>query len=316
MKVLVTGAGGFLGAHIIKSLSESNHEVIGATTDSDLGNVLVGNFELKQINWESKEALLELCTEQDVVIHAAGMNSLNCELKPEQAIRFNGDTTAQLVKAAVERKVKNFIYLSTVHVYADPLQGYFDEKSLPEALNSYATSHLIGEQAVLERIVEGQLQGTILRVGNTFGKPARGGIGPIWSSFVNQCCKSLVETNAIRVKSNPRIQRDFVPVSYFLQIMKLIVNQKVQPNQNIVNVVSGMSLSLLEVLNLVVSEYKSIVNLPSEPEVFFSQPESEVGQLKISNSNSRILNPLTLPDIKHEIRDILNYLMAGNKIVE
>jgi UDP-glucose 4-epimerase len=316
MKVLVTGAGGFLGAHIIKSLSESNHEVIGATTNSNLKSFFVGDFELKEINWESKESLLELCTKQDVVIHAAGMNSRNCELKPEQAFKFNGDATAQLVKAAVERKVKNFIYLSTVHVYADPLQGCFDEKSLPRALNSYATSHLIGEQAVLERIAEGQLQGTILRVGNTFGKPARAGAGQIWSSFVNQCCKSLVETNAIILKNNPRIQRDFVPVSYFLQILKLIVNQEVQPNQNIVNVVSGMSLSLLETLNLVLSEYKSVANTRSNPKVFFSQPESEVGELEISNSNSQILNTLTLPEIKLEIRDIFSYLMGGNSIVK
>ena len=90
----------------------------------------------------------------DVVIHTAGMNAQECASDPEQALAFNGTVTADLVSSAVKQGVQKFIYLSTAHVYKEPLVGTISESSQTTNTHPYATSHLAGEIPVLEQILK------------------------------------------------------------------------------------------------------------------------------------------------------------------
>ena len=92
-------------------------------------------------------------------------------LAAKLAIEFNGKTTERFVEKAAFYGCKRFFYLSTVHVYKSPLVGRFNEKS--ENLNShpYATSHLLGEQALIRHVKKSPMQGHVLRLSNCFGYP-------------------------------------------------------------------------------------------------------------------------------------------------
>ena len=78
------------------------------------------------------------------------MNAEDCNKSEIEAIRVNEGNTKALLSAAIENNVKNFVYLSTAHVYASPLKGSLNESSPINGTHPYATSHFLGEQTVLE----------------------------------------------------------------------------------------------------------------------------------------------------------------------
>ena len=79
--------------------------------------------EVVKLIWDDKDALTEACRNVDTVIHAAGMNAQDCTKDPVAALEFNGVATARLVEATCKAGVNQLIYLSTAHVYSNPLQG-------------------------------------------------------------------------------------------------------------------------------------------------------------------------------------------------
>ena len=312
MKVLVTGAGGFLGSRIIKALSYLKYEVTGATTKVELGKKFQGDFELKIIDWDSARSLRDICVGQDVVIHAAGMNFIECVADPNQANKFNGEATKNLIAAAVKNRVESFIYLSTVHVYAEPLTGNFLENSATTATHAYATSHLLGEKALLAKIENNEIAGKILRVGNAFGAPVIHSQDSPWSNLINECCKTLVNTNVIEIKNNPNVQRDFVPVGYFLTELNHILNKKMDSPSKIINLVSRNSLSIFQVLEIIIKVFRNYSKFEDEPTVLFNQSNRSAEHLEIENSDSTILSPFLITYLEDEINSIFKYLSRKN----
>ena len=313
MKVLVTGAGGFLGSQIIGSLSQSNHQVTGVTSRINLAKEFQGNFRISKVDWDNPDSLLEICDSQDVVIHAAGMNYDECARDPARADEFNGGATARLVDAAIKKHISNFIYLSTIHVYADPLTGKFDESSPVTAKHAYATSHLLGEKAVLEKTENHQIIGKILRVGNTFGTPIFDREGFLWENLIHQSCKSLVEMNKIEINSNPNIQRDFVPIKYFLTELESVLNDKMDSPQRIINLISGTSLSISEIVKVVTKVFEVYSAYIDQPLLLFNESSKDVEQLVVKNSELAILSPFSTELLEDEISSIFQYLIGKKK---
>lgn len=312
MKVLVTGAGGFLGSRIIAALSSSNHEVTGATTKIDLGNSFKGEFELRTIDWDSTDSLNEICVDQNVVIHAAGMNFQECAADPNRASDFNGRKTASLIEAAVRNGVESFVYLSTVHVYADPLEGSFLENSIVTSENAYAKSHLLGEKALLEKINSCEISGKVLRVGNAFGAPILFGTGAPWNNLVNQCCKSLVERNEVEINNNPNTERDYIPIRYLLSEIEQILQSRMGAPAQVVNLVSGSSFSISQVLQLILKVFRNYSIYDAEPTLLFNQPNAAAKHLSIQNSDPTILSPFHNDYLIDEMHSIFQYLTETN----
>lgn len=309
MKVLITGAGGYMGSQLIDEFSKLEFEVTGATTNQSLCKNFTGDFDIREIDWSQNESLVELCSNQDVVIHAAGMNHSECQQNPEKAREFNGEKTSQLVAAAVEKKVKSFFYISTIHVYADPLVGRFNEKSQTKSGQAYATSHVKGESAVLDRIEKEQISGKIIRVGNSFGLPALPAKESSWNSFVNQSCKNLVKNGEIVIRNNPHTQRDFVPISYFLNQMCEIVNGERGINQDIINLVTGESRSLIEMSQIIQKLFLEFGNVSNSSRIVFETTNAKAEKLQVWNSNPEVLGATQLSEVENEINRMLQYLV-------
>lgn len=309
MKVLITGAGGYMGSQLIDKFSKLEFDVTGATSDTSLSKKFTGDFDIREIDWSQNESLMELCSNQDVVIHAAGINHSECRQNPVKAREFNGEKTSQLVAAAVEKKVKSFFYISTIHVYADPLVGQFNEQSQSQSSQAYATSHVMGEAAVLDKIEKAQILGKVIRVGNSFGLPALPAKESSWSSFVNQSCRNLVKNGEIVIKNNPYIQRDFVPMSYFLNQMCEIVNGKRGIGQDIINLVTGESRSLITISQIIQKQFQEFGEMSNSSRIIFDATHEKIKELKISNSKPKVLGPIQLSEVENEINRMLQYLV-------
>lgn len=253
MRVLITGGFGFLGARLGAHLQQVGHEIIlGSRSFFDPPSWLP-RAKVVQTDWHDDKALFKLCKGVDIVIHTAGMNSSNCAADPIGALQFNGVATARLASAANRAGVKRLIYISTCHVYADPLSGNVSEGVCPTNFHPYATSHLAGEQAVLGLGKSAQIECLVLRLSNAFGAPAHKDVN-CWMLLVNDLCRQAVEKRELTLRSSGIQQRDFISMSDFCLVVAQFLDRDLMSEADkILNIGSGHSQTVLEMAELIAS---------------------------------------------------------------
>jgi UDP-glucose 4-epimerase len=267
MKILITGGFGFLGGRIAQYLADSGHYISLGTRKACAPPPWLLRSSVVSIDWNDINGMISACRSHDVVIHAAGINAQDCLNDPKSALEFNGGATERLVCCAKIAGVKNFIYLSTAHVYSSPLQGEIDENTKPQNSHPYATSHLLGEKYVLN---ENKMNGVVLRLSNVFGQPVDWNVN-CWSLLVNDLCKQAVEKGMLALHSSGLQERDFIPMSRICEEIKglidgfdrLIENTEVK----IINMGSGRSQTVIAMTNLI--QERCIKVLGYRPDIIF-----------------------------------------------
>jgi UDP-glucose 4-epimerase len=250
MRILITGGFGFVGGRLAVHLAQAGHQITLGTRHSIAPPDWLAQAEVTKISWDDEAALVHVCMGFDVIIHAAGMNAQDCAADPVAALAFNGLATAKLVAAASRTGVKKFIYLSTAHVYASPLIGILTEETCPRNLHPYATSHLAGEQAVLNAHQRSELQGMVLRLSNAFGAPMHKDAN-CWMLLVNDLCKQAVQTRQLVLQSSGLQQRDFIGLTEVCCVAERLVDTDQLKQENVFNVGAGLSQSVLAMAKLI-----------------------------------------------------------------
>jgi nucleoside-diphosphate-sugar epimerase len=169
-KVLVTGAGGFIGSHLVRDQLARGRAV--AATDLDLrrleGLALEGELACEQFDIRSLERLPGLLDGVDTVFHLA---AAHLDVLKDESYFFavNADAAGALARTAAEAGVRRFVHCSSVGVYG-PLQSLpADESTVPSPDIAYERSKLAGEQAVLEAAGGTGLETVVVRPAWVYG---------------------------------------------------------------------------------------------------------------------------------------------------
>lgn len=211
MRVLVTGGFGYLGGRLAQALVARGHDVALGSRLRRSSPAWLPNATVVITDWSAPESLAAACEGTDAVAHLAAMNAQQCVADPAAALQINGVGTAALVRAASGTS-KRFLYLSTGHVYASPLQGTINEATCPTALHPYATSHLAGENAVRWATARGEVEGVVARLSNAFGAPVTPD-ADCWMLLLNDLARQAVQTGRMVIVSNGMQRRDFVAMT-------------------------------------------------------------------------------------------------------
>lgn len=167
MKVLVTGATGFIGKNLVERLLEEGHEVIcvsrkkipKGTFQRDVENIVLDLQEIEKLGKGMKGV--------DVVIHMAAQLG-HYGIPYNYYYNVNYLSTAKLAKLSVQYNVKQFILCSAPFVVG--LGGRNtkeDEPYMPT--NEYSETKMLAELGVIN-ICEGKIPYTILRPSYVYGK--------------------------------------------------------------------------------------------------------------------------------------------------
>jgi len=231
--ILVTGGGGYLGGRIVKYLIQEGLSARIGHRDifNDLGS------------------LKNACRNVTTIIHLAAMNAQECQNDPKAALLVNGLNTLNLLSAAEQEGVLKFIYFSTAHVYGSPLVGVVHESTLPRPSHSYSITHRLAEDYVLEATQNGNINGVIFRLSNAVGSPVSFDTN-CWMLVVNDLCKQVVLEQQIKLRSDPSIQRDYIPISTVCDCIKFVLDHDSLDGE-IVNISSGISHSLLDITKFI-----------------------------------------------------------------
>lgn len=149
MKVMITGANGFLGQHLCRHLG--GFYEIHATGKG------AGRIPFKHINYLAADVsdsiglstIIE-AVRPEVIIHAAAMSKPDeCEQNKEQCDKINITGTLNVISAAAQPELKpHIIYISSDFVLGEG--GPHDETAVPAPLNYYGESKLRAEQLVMQ----------------------------------------------------------------------------------------------------------------------------------------------------------------------
>ncbi|HKI58132.1 MAG TPA: NAD-dependent epimerase/dehydratase family protein [Trueperaceae bacterium] len=167
MKVLVTGAHGFLGSHISESLLAADHQVRALVTPwGDTGN-LQGVFrhpglELQRADLSKEGDVSGLCEGIDAVVHAAARVA---DWGPWSAFyQTNVVGTRQLIEEAASAGVQRFVLISSVAVHRYSGFRNADPRTRPRdnVRDAYAHSKIMAEDLVFDAK---RIEGVVVRPG-------------------------------------------------------------------------------------------------------------------------------------------------------
>ena len=283
MRILITGASGFIGGRLGQYLHQNGHEVKLASRFINQPPPWLQEARCAPIEWNKYKSLQAACENIDIVIHAAGMNAKDCTADPVSALQVNGINTASLVQAAISRSVSKFIYLSTAHVYASSLEGAILEATCPQNLHPYATSHLAGEKVVLAASQRGEIKGIVVRLSNSFGAPVHLDVN-CWMLVINDLCRQAIVDNKLVIRSSGLQHRDFISVNEVCRSLEFLFTQRlINGADEIYNIGSGVSTTVLEMAKLIQKRCKDVLGIDPEIKTTSAADGSQFKSLTYSN---------------------------------
>jgi UDP-glucuronate 4-epimerase len=156
-RVLVTGAAGFIGSHLVEALTRQGDEVVGidnfdpfyprAMKERNLAEIGRDGFTFRELDLLDVPAIRALLTPDTVVVHLAAKAGVRPSLAdPVGYARVNVTGTAAVAEAARQAGVSRFIFGSSSSVYGDSTPTPFREDAVAVVpVSPYAATKRAGE---------------------------------------------------------------------------------------------------------------------------------------------------------------------------
>ncbi len=251
-KVLVTGADGFIGSHLVETLVSEGYQVRalalynsfnswGWLEDiSDLKSVEVVTGDVRDPDF-----CKELCQGIDVVYHLAALIAIPYSYKaPHSYVDTNVSGTLNMCSAALASGVKRFIQTSTSEVYGTALYTPIDEKHPLQPQSPYSASKISSDHIALSYYYAFKMPVVVARPFNTYGprQSARAVIPTIISQI-------MAGNETIKLGAVTPV-RDFNFVRDTVRGLIDLANAS-GGEGDVFNIGSGVGVTILETFNLI-----------------------------------------------------------------
>ncbi len=173
MKILVTGATGFIGSYIVRELVERQDEV--AVFDIQPASKVLLNFG-KELKWyqgdvrnsdEVKSVVGEVRPE--VIINMAGLLMFGCAQNPRMAVEVNVLGLSNVLEAARQFKIRRVVTASSAAVYGGSKDPPLENTAVSPKVTLYGASKFMGEILCRQYIENYGLEATNMRYYGVYG---------------------------------------------------------------------------------------------------------------------------------------------------
>ena len=241
MKILVTGAAGFIGMHLSKRLLERGDEVVGIDNLNDYYEVQLKYDRLKQLEGYEKftfikmdmadrEAMADLFKEQQFnrVMNLAAQAGVRYSLEnPLAYVDSNLVGFANILEGCRHNKIEHLVYGSSSSVYGSNTDMPFSvHDNVDHPVSLYAATKKSGELMAHTYSHLYDLPTTGLRFFTVYGPWGRPDMSP--SLFAG----AILRNEAINVFNQGKMQRDFTYIDDIVEGVVRVIDKIAEPDKD------------------------------------------------------------------------------------
>jgi ADP-L-glycero-D-manno-heptose 6-epimerase len=286
-KIIVTGAGGFIGRNVKNALAE-NYE----TVNVDFFENLLDPFDFIS-NYEN------FVNRGDVIVHNGACSSTTAT-DPFLVNKLNFDYSVELLKKCIKNK-NRLIYASSASVYGD---GPFHEKAYKKAKNLYALSKSMFDDYSMQ-FIDYIPQVVGLRYFNVYGphENKKEDMASVVYKFYNQVKN---HNKIVLFKNSDKYLRDFVHVEDIIEITKFFIDN---PTHNgIYNCGIGRENSFQDIADIFVEKYNCDVQ-------YIDMPQKLIGKYQeFTRSDNNKIDKIYKSDRIDLRKGVLKYIEYLEKL--
>ena len=266
MKILLTGAAGFLGSHLSKKLIDNDHEVIGL---DDLSTGSIKNIEQlinhPKYSFIEHDVRIPYQAKVDAILNfACPASPVNYQKDPVRTIETNFLGMINLLHLANETGAK-IIQASTSEIYGDPAQSpqkesYWGNVNPIGIRSCYDEGKRAAETLCFDYRRQHNLDSRVIRIFNTYGPNMAIGDGRVVSNFIVQALRN----EPINIYGDGKQTRSFCYVSDLVEGIYKLLKLDENPNTpiNLGNPNEFTILDLAKVVIEITNSKSEIVNNP------------------------------------------------------
>lgn len=249
MKMLVTGAAGFIGSNLVDKLVDTGHHVVAIDNESAAANeTFYWNKNAENYKYDicDYEKIMPLFNGVDCVFHLAAESRIQLAIKnPLQAVKTNVLGTANILQASRESNVRRVVYSTTSSYYGvnNTLPNVETQKE--DCLNPYSVSKVAGDKLCKMYYDLFGLETVSLRYFNVYGErhPTKGSYAPVIGLFIKQAA----EGKALTVVGDGSQKRDFTNIVDVVDANVKASTYTAASYGEVFNVGCGKNYSILEI---------------------------------------------------------------------
>ena len=221
--ILITGAAGHVGGRLFQQLAAEHpgrvrpafRQQVELPARAKGVSPVIGDLGDDAVR---RAALSEVGT----VVHLATRGHSASQQPTIDNLRSELSVTCALARAAANRGVQKFVFVSSIHVFGDALVGEVSDSTTPLPSTDYGRSRLAIENELTAIGTETGMQVVIVRMTNTFGVPTFPRQA-LWDLVVHDLCRQAVLTNQLILNTNGTGYRNMLALSDAVDALAQVV---------------------------------------------------------------------------------------------